>query len=924
MTRRAWAYIWSVLLAGAVLSGQAILANPALPAAHLLTFVALTALTIVSQFLEVEAPGRQSYYPHLVFLFAGALLLPSSYFALLVLIPHVAEWIRKRLAKSPLLRNWYIQPFNIATHLIAGAAARWLFTALVSDATAFATPASLLAVTLAAVVYVLINHLLVGLALLLARGISLRGSCVLAPANLAGDLVQLYQGYVVAILWTISPWLIVPALSPLVMIYRALMVPQLKQEAQTDPKTGLWNARHFNALFNAELDRAGRFNRPLALIMADFDLLRNVNNTYGHLAGDAVLAAVGRIIREAAREYDIPARFGGDEFCIGLPEAGPDEARVFAERLRTAIASTAFEVPNVSVPIHVTMSLGIACFPSDATTLNDLIHQADVAVYQAKLKGGNCTVYAADVPHSVKLEHVPGRDPAEVSPITTPSARPRPADEARAAPQLTSGQAAAEDAPGSPWLPWFVGGVIGAGVLITILDVALATRPDWMVVGLLVILAAMAELFQVRIYGICTVSVSVSIGFASALIAGISGVACVSAGIVLVHYLRTRVRLYKTAFNWATHLLAGSVPALGITAWPIHFDLSNLPTLLLFTLVTGSIYYLADTGLIASAIGLSARTNIMAAWREQFGWLRNHYLVLCVMGMFLSVAGHMLGLPGLIVFALPPFMMHYAQKQYVERTETSVRELKRMNRELTLANQEIAGASRAMRALNDELFLTLAKIIDARDPYASGHAAKVTDYALAIARELGLQAERLERIRQAALLHDIGKLGIPEDILHKPAGLTPDEYATMKTHATLGAEFLDTCRGLRQLAPIIAAHHEWWDGSGYPGRLKGEQIPLEGRILAVCDAVEAMASDRPYHRAMSVPEIVAELRRCAGSQFDPAVVDAFVHVVEQKGPRFVVNSAQEVSRQREAGWPNGRHEHIAQAAARPVFEPEPA
>src|SRR3989304_2512909 len=99
MTRRAWAYIWSVLLAGAVLSGQAILANPALPAAHLLTFVALTALTIVSQFLEVEAPGRQSYYPHLVFLFAGALLLPSSYFALLVLIPHVAGWIGKRVAE---------------------------------------------------------------------------------------------------------------------------------------------------------------------------------------------------------------------------------------------------------------------------------------------------------------------------------------------------------------------------------------------------------------------------------------------------------------------------------------------------------------------------------------------------------------------------------------------------------------------------------------------------------------------------------------------------------------------------------------------------------------------------------------------------------------------------------------------------------
>ena len=368
------------------MSGLATLASPILITANLLTFVVLTALTILTQFFEAEAPGRQSYYPHLVFLFAGLLLLPPLLFVLLVVIPHLVEWIRKRLAHSPLLRAWYIQPFNIATHLIAGITARWALTALVPAATALTSPVSLLAVTLGVLIYVLLNHLLIGLALVLARGISLRESGVFEIANLLSDLIQLSLGYVVAALWQLNPWLILPALSPLVLIYRALMVPQLEKEANTDAKTSLWNTRHFNQLFAAEMERAWRFNRPLSVIMADLDLLRNVNNTYGHLAGDVVLTDIGQLIRRTVREYDIPSRFGGEEFCIVLLEAGQAEAQAFAERLRRAVEATAFQVPTSRTPIHVTMSLGIACFPQDGITTTELTHKADVAVYQAKLR----------------------------------------------------------------------------------------------------------------------------------------------------------------------------------------------------------------------------------------------------------------------------------------------------------------------------------------------------------------------------------------------------------------------------------------------------------------------------------------------------------------------------------------------------------
>ncbi|MFQ5856044.1 MAG: diguanylate cyclase [Anaerolineae bacterium] len=403
MSKRAWAYIWSVLLAGAVLSGLT-LSGAAQTGPQWLTFVILTALASLAQLFKAETPNHQLYYATMIFLFAGVLLLHPSLFVLLVVVPHLIEWGKERWLDSPHLRDWYIQPFNIAVHIIAGSAARWVHVALDTDTLMSRALPAVLAVTAAALIYVLVNHGLIGLALVLGRGISLRESGVLDIENLLSDLIQLYLGYVVAVLWVLNPWLILPALSPLVLIYRALTVPQLRQAAQTDGKTGLWNAHHFARLFTAEMERAKRFERPLALIMADLDLLRNINNTYGHLAGDVVLARIGQIIRDTIREYDIAGRFGGEEFAIVLPETELVEVQSLAERLRRAVESARFEVKTSPTPIQATMSLGVACFPADATQTDDLVHEADVAVYQAKLQGRNRVVSAADVPHHIKLE----------------------------------------------------------------------------------------------------------------------------------------------------------------------------------------------------------------------------------------------------------------------------------------------------------------------------------------------------------------------------------------------------------------------------------------------------------------------------------------------------------------------------------------
>lgn len=929
MSRRAWAYIWGVFLAWAVLSGAALSRFAPTPA-QWLAFAALVSLATLAQLFKAEAPSHTWYYATPIFFFAGLLLLDRFLFVLLILIPHLIEWAKERLVRSSYLSAWYLQPFNIAMYSIAGFGAYPVYAALNTTGASVRTPSWAFAATAAALVYVTLNHVLLGLALVLARGKSWRESGALDAENLLIELILLCLGVVVAALWVLSPWLIPLALSPLVLIYQALMIPLLKKEAQTDAKTGLWNAGHFTTLFTAELERARRFSRPLAFIMADLDLLREINNTYGHLAGDTVLAGIGQIIRKTIREYDIAGRFGGEEFAIVLPEAGLPEAQALAERVRRAIEAAHFEVATSPTPIRATMSLGIACFPADATTPTALSHAADVAVYQAKLKGRNCVVCASDIPHSIKLEGTsaealqaapyPIAFASGIEPAATGVQANAPA--AAVPPESTTPNGIADASmtiePNPPaaaaptphrtsiLLPLFVGLIVLAGTAMTGLGFVLRPQLTLPALVLFTALAVLAEFLQVELYGDGSTSVSVAIAFAAALVAGIPGVVFASAAIALTHYVQhhKKVHFYQTAFNWATHVLAGSAPAILIGALAIPVQVSNLLVLMIPSALAALCQYAIETGLIASAMALAEGTNPAVTWREQFRWLAGHYLALGIIGLFLSIAYTALGPLGVLVFILPLFMMHYAQKQYIAGTRRSVSELQRLNRELTRANQEILSASRAIRQLNDELFLTLSKIIDARDPYVGGHAAKVADYATAIAVELGLPLERVEQVRQAALLHDIGKIGISEQLLHKPDKLTAEEYEHIKRHATLGAELLATAQGLRHLAPFVRHHHERWDGRGYPSQLAGERIPLEARILAVCDAVEAMASDRPYQQGRSQDEIIVELRRCAGTQFDPHIVETFIRILERADGRLIVNSAQEVIRRRTelGGW----------------------
>ena len=179
-----------------------------------------------------------------------------------------------------------------------------------------------------------------------------------------------------------------------------------------------------------------------------------------------------------------------------------------------------------------------------------------------------------------------------------------------------------------------------------------------------------------------------------------------------------------------------------------------------------------------------------------------------------------------------------------------------------------------------ETVLALAKTMDVRDSYTADHSANLAKWAGGIAQKLGFKPAEIQTMLWAAQLHDIGKIGIPDAILRKPGPLDAEEWEVMRRHPELGAEILAPVKKLKEVAPIVRAHHEKYDGSGYPSGLSGEQIPLGARILAVADAYGAMTDERVYRAAKSHAEAVAELQRCAGAHFDPQIVEIFVDLVE--------------------------------------------
>jgi putative nucleotidyltransferase with HDIG domain len=240
---------------------------------------------------------------------------------------------------------------------------------------------------------------------------------------------------------------------------------------------------------------------------------------------------------------------------------------------------------------------------------------------------------------------------------------------------------------------------------------------------------------------------------------------------------------------------------------------------------------------------------------------------------------------------------HYDLKREIQRLNQITQEqnckLQDMNRTLEAKvesrTKQLAEKHRELRTAYIQTIRALAEAVDAKDAYTRGHSERVGVYASKIAREMGMDRDSIERIYIAGLLHDVGKIGVRDAVITKPAKLTKEEYDEIKRHPGIGAKILEPVSFLEDIVPCVRHHHEWYDGSscGYPQQLRGDQIPLGSRVILVADTLEAMSSDRPYRKGLPLDSVTEELEKYSGSQFDPSCVQPCLRLLEREGEGFI-------------------------------------
>jgi diguanylate cyclase (GGDEF)-like protein len=452
---------------------------------------------------------------------------------------------------------------------------------------------------------------------------------------------------------------------------------QLSEASFKDEVTHLYNRRFFAIRLEEEIARYRRFSHPVSLVLLDLDGFKNINDQFGHGAGDETLRGVAELLLKHSRGINIICRYGGDEFAILLVETPKDGAQIYADRIRHVLAQHDF--PHGSL---LSASLGIASLPEDVeATADDLIRAADAALYASKRAGKNRV-----------STHQP------VSAISEASVLLHAISGGSDAPRWPEPRVGVEALVGPP-----PAGPAERGVLVLngALDVRLALE-------------------------------------------GLSDEA---------------------------------------------YDLILRP----------------------------AASEVMSGRMTGEDWRASEIR--------------------LLPSGLPPLSR---------------------------------GERATITALHD--------LIAARDAGTGAHSERVRLYALAVAHAHGMTEAETRDIEHGVILHDIGKIGIPDSILLKPGPLTPDEWKVMRTHPEVGRRLVEHIPFLAGAVPIVYHHHERWDGNGYPEGLRGENIPPGARIFAVADALDAMTFDRPYSRAVSLEAARAEIDRCAGTHFDPAVVATFMSI----------------------------------------------
>jgi putative nucleotidyltransferase with HDIG domain len=279
-------------------------------------------------------------------------------------------------------------------------------------------------------------------------------------------------------------------------------------------------------------------------------------------------------------------------------------------------------------------------------------------------------------------------------------------------------------------------------------------------------------------------------------------------------------------------------------------------------LAAAGVFFLTNTFSVALVIALTEDKRVWPVWRNSYFWSFPNYLVAAAVAWMISAVSHIVGWQSSLLLLPILYVIYRSYSLHIRRLEEATH--------LAEAQQKYA---EDVAALHRRTIHTLALAIEAKDQTTHDHLERVETYAVEVGKELGLDVSELEALRAAALLHDIGKLAVPEHIISKPGKLTPEEFDKMKLHTVVGAEIVEQIRFPYPVAPIVRSHHEKWDGTGYPDGLGGEQIPIGARIISAVDCLDALCSDRQYRRALPLEEAIKIVEQESGKAFDPRVVD---------------------------------------------------
>ena len=402
----------------------------------------------------------------------------------------------------------------------------------------------------------------------------------------------------------------------------------------------------------------------------------------------------------------------------------------------------------------------------------------------------------------------------------------------------------------------YIGVVVGLAVALFIYLVpSLSLTSDmWLVLTFFIVLSTITEFMPVDLPVGGRVTIGFPVDFVVILVYGPAWALLVTfLGEIIADAITRRTVWYKILFNASQYALSAGIAGMVYQGLGGVVGLVNISNYIIPAAICAIIYFLINSNLFMVVISLSEEVSILSVWKKQIRGTLATYIALVPIGFIMALVYTNIGVWGIILFFFPLFLARRSFELYTK-----------------------------MRKVYLDTIRALAAAIDAKDPYTKGHSERVAETSVALAQELNLTDKDIENIEYTALLHDIGKIGITDNILGKNSSLTDKEFDKIKEHPVMGAKIIEPVDFLKNSYEAIYHHHEKYDGKGYPDGLKEKDIPLLSRIIAVADAYDAMGSDRPYRKKLSKDKILKELKDQAGKQFDPEIVKVLISVLDRE------------------------------------------